>query len=32
MIDLIQIHEIRLKNARDLMKESRLSRIDFGFL
>lgn len=30
MVDLMQIHEIRLTNARDLMKESRLSRTDFA--
>lgn len=30
MADLMQIHEIRLKNARDLMKESGLSRTDFA--
>jgi len=28
--DLMQIHEIRLNNARDLMKESGLSRTDFA--
>ena len=30
MSGLMQIHEIRLKNARDLMKESGLSRTDFA--
>lgn len=30
MTDLMQIHGIRLKNARDLMNESGLSRTDFA--
>ena len=30
MTDLMQIHEIRLNNARNLMKESGLSRTDFA--